>query len=36
MVSSKRYSFNVSYENGRKAPNFECLNKFTTGIKVVY
>lgn len=33
---AKHYSFNVSYENGRKAPNFEYLNKFTTGIKVVY
>jgi hypothetical protein len=33
---AKHYSFNVSYENGRKAPNFEYLNKVTTGIKVVY
>jgi len=33
---AKRFSFNVSYENGRAAPNFEYLNKLTTGFRVVY
>jgi hypothetical protein len=32
----RRYSFNVTYENGRSAPNFEYLNKLSTGFKVVY
>jgi hypothetical protein len=30
------YSFNVTYENGRLAPNFEYLNKLTGGIRIVY
>lgn len=33
---NKHYSFSLNYENGRLAPNFEYLNKFSTGIKVVY
>jgi hypothetical protein len=33
---AKHYSWNVTYENGRSAPNFEYLNKFSSGIKVVY
>jgi len=33
---AKRYSFNVTYENGRLAPNFEYLNKTSAGIKVKY
>jgi len=32
----RRYSFNITYENGRKAPNFEYLNKITAGFRVVY
>lgn len=33
---AKRYSFNVTYENGRAAPNFEYLNKVTTGFRLIY
>jgi hypothetical protein len=33
---AKHYSFVVKYENGRTAPNFEYLNKITTGLKVIY
>jgi hypothetical protein len=33
---SKHYTFNVGYENGRLAPNFEYLNKMTAGIRVAY
>lgn len=33
---AKRYNFTVTYENGRLAPNFEYLNKVSTGIKVQY
>jgi hypothetical protein len=33
---AKRYSFNISYENGRSAPNFEYLNKVTTGFRLQY
>jgi hypothetical protein len=33
---AKRYSFNISYENGRAAPNFEYLNKITTGFRLQY
>lgn len=33
---AKHYSFNVTYENGRLAPNFEYLNKLAAGIKVQY
>lgn len=33
---AKHYSLTFEYENGRLAPNFEYLNKFTTGIKVTY
>jgi hypothetical protein len=33
---AKHYSLTFAYENGRLAPNFEYLNKFTSGIKVKY
>lgn len=33
---ARRYSFNVTYENGRAAPNFEYLNKVTTGFRFLY
>jgi len=33
---AKRYSFNVTYENGRTSPNFEYLNKVTTGFRLLY
>jgi hypothetical protein len=33
---AKHWNFVVTYENGRKAPNFEYLNKLTTGFKVLY
>ena len=33
---AKHYSLTLEYENGRQAPNFVYLNKFTTGIKVTY
>ncbi|MFL6208094.1 MAG: hypothetical protein ACJ74W_04550 [Pyrinomonadaceae bacterium] len=33
---AKHYTFNLTYENGRLAPNFEYLNKLTAGFKVVY
>ena len=33
---AKRYNFTVTYENGRLAPNFEYLNKVSSGIKVQY
>lgn len=33
---AKHYSLTLSYENGRLAPNFEYLNKFTSGIRVVF
>ncbi len=33
---AKHYSWNVTYENGRSAPNFEYLNKVSSGIKVIY
>jgi hypothetical protein len=33
---AKHYSWNVTYENGRAAPNFEYLNKVSSGIKVIY
>jgi hypothetical protein len=32
----KHYSFNVTYENGRLAPNFEYLNKLSVGFRVLY
>jgi hypothetical protein len=32
----KHYSFNVTFENGRLAPNFEYLNKMSAGIKLKY
>jgi hypothetical protein len=32
----RHYSFNITYENGRSAPNFEYLNKLTAGIKVKF
>ncbi|SRR6266436_3044325 len=34
--SARHYSFNITYEDGRVAPNFEYLNKLTSGIKVLY
>jgi hypothetical protein len=36
MDPAKRYSFNVTYENGRSAPNFEYLNTVKTGIRILY
>jgi len=33
---AKHYSWNITYENGRSAPNFEYLSVFTSGIKVIY
>jgi hypothetical protein len=33
---AKHYSWDVTYENGRSAPNFEYLNKVSSGIKVIY
>lgn len=33
---AKHYVFSIVYENGRQAPNFQYLNKVSTGIKVVY
>lgn len=33
---AKHYTFNVTFENGRLAPNFEYLNKLAAGIKVKY
>jgi len=33
---AKHYNFTVSYENGRKAPNFEYLNKVSTGFKIIF
>jgi hypothetical protein len=32
---AKRYSFTVTYENGRAAPNFEYLNTVKTGIRMI-
>jgi hypothetical protein len=34
--AARHYSFEIKYENGRSAPNFEYLNKVTTGIKVKF
>jgi hypothetical protein len=33
---TKRFNFVVTYENGRKAPNLEYLNKVTAGFKFLY
>lgn len=33
---AKRYNFSITYENGRAAPNFEYLNTFKTGFRVIY
>ena len=33
---AKHYNFTITYENGRKAPNFEYLNKVSTGFKVIF
>lgn len=33
---AKRYSFNISFENGRVAPNFEYLNKLSAGFRLVH
>lgn len=30
------YSWNITFENGRSAPNFEYLNKVSSGIKLLY
>lgn len=32
---ARRYSFTLTYENGRSAPNFEYLNTLKTGIRLV-
>lgn len=32
---ARRYSFTVSYENGRAAPNFEYLNTIRSGIRLI-
>jgi hypothetical protein len=32
----RRYNFNITWENGRTPPNFEYLNKVTSGLKVIY
>ncbi len=34
--AAKHFSANITYENGRSAPNFEFLNKIDTGIKVIF
>ena len=36
MDPARHYVISFSYENGRTAPNFEYLNKFASGIKVIY
>jgi hypothetical protein len=33
---AKHYNFTVTYENGRKAPNLEYLNKVSTGFKIIF
>lgn len=33
---ARRYSFNITYENGRQAPSFEYLNRVTAGFKFSY
>jgi hypothetical protein len=33
---AKHYNFTVKYENGRTAPNFEYLNKVSSGFKVIF
>jgi hypothetical protein len=33
---AKHFNFTVTYENGRSAPNFEYLNKLSTGFKVIF
>lgn len=33
---AKRYNFNITYENGRAAPNFEYLNTVKTGFRINY
>jgi hypothetical protein len=33
---TKHFSLNISYENGRSAPNFEYLNKVDTGLKLLF
>lgn len=33
---AKHYNFTITYENGRKAPNFEYLNKVSTGFKIIF
>jgi hypothetical protein len=32
----RHYNFNITWENGRTPPNFEYLNKVTSGLKVIY
>ena len=33
---AQHYNFTVTYENGRTAPNFEYLNKVSTGFKIIF
>ncbi len=33
---AKRYNFNITFENGRSAPNFEYLNTVKTGLRIIY
>lgn len=33
---AKHYNFTITYENGRSAPNFEYLNKVSTGFKIIF
>jgi hypothetical protein len=33
---ARHYSFNITWDNGRTPPNFEYLNKLSTGLKVIY
>jgi hypothetical protein len=33
---AKHYGFTLNYQNGRSAPNFQYLNKFSAGVKITY
>lgn len=33
---AQHFNFTVTYENGRKAPDFEYLNKISTGFKIIF
>jgi hypothetical protein len=33
---AQHFNFTITYENGRKAPNFEYLNKVSTGFKIIF